>query len=89
MSKIRTDPRSIRRSIIPLAAPIAAAGGVGNTSLSNLLRWQNAQGSSGISMGARLAIAVRRPWIRALLGAGEKYLGLVKGFITNGDSSNE
>lgn len=51
MSKFRTDPRSIRGSIAPLVTPFTATGKVDHASLTNLVHWQIAQGSHGISIG--------------------------------------
>jgi 4-hydroxy-tetrahydrodipicolinate synthase len=51
MSKFRTDPRSIRGSIAPLVTPFTVTGKVDHASLTNLVHWQIAQGSHGISIG--------------------------------------
>jgi 4-hydroxy-tetrahydrodipicolinate synthase len=51
MIKFRNDPRSIRGSIAPLVTPFEATGEVDHASLINLVNWQIAQGSHGISIG--------------------------------------
>jgi 4-hydroxy-tetrahydrodipicolinate synthase len=51
MSTYRTRPEEIRGSIAPVVTPFTADGEVDHESLANLVRWQLAQGSSGISIG--------------------------------------
>lgn len=49
--RFRADPRAIRGSIAPLMTPFTADGAVDHDSLANLVRWQLAAGSHGISIG--------------------------------------
>ena len=49
--KFRNDPRQITGSIAPVMTPFHANGDVDNASLTNLIRWQLASGSHGISIG--------------------------------------
>jgi 4-hydroxy-tetrahydrodipicolinate synthase len=47
----RTDPHSIRGSIAPLMTPFTADGEVDHVSLANLVNWQLANGTHGLSIG--------------------------------------
>ncbi len=47
----RRDPHSIRGSITPLMTPFTDDGAVDHRSLANLVNWQLANGSHGISIG--------------------------------------
>lgn len=47
----RTDPRTIRGSIAPLMTPFTPDGEVDHDSLANLVNWQLANGTHGISIG--------------------------------------
>jgi 4-hydroxy-tetrahydrodipicolinate synthase len=49
--KFRSDPSKIRGSIAPLMTPFTADGAVDHASLTNLVNWQLAQGTHGISIG--------------------------------------
>ncbi|MFE0019615.1 4-hydroxy-tetrahydrodipicolinate synthase [Amycolatopsis sp. NPDC059021] len=49
--RFRADPQSIRGSIAPLMTPFTAEGAVDHDGLENLVRWQLAAGSHGISIG--------------------------------------
>jgi 4-hydroxy-tetrahydrodipicolinate synthase len=49
--KFRSDPAKIRGSIAPLMTPFTADGAVDHASLTNLVKWQLAQGTHGISIG--------------------------------------
>ena len=49
--KYRNDPASIRGSIAPLMTPFTAEGAVDHASLANLVNWQIANGTHGISIG--------------------------------------
>jgi 4-hydroxy-tetrahydrodipicolinate synthase len=49
--KFRTDPAQIRGSIVPLMTPFRPDGAVDHDGLSNLVNWQLAQGTHGISIG--------------------------------------
>lgn len=49
--RFRSDPRAITGSIAPLMTPFTADGAVDHVSLANLVRWQLANGTSGISIG--------------------------------------
>ena len=47
----RTDPATLRGSIAPLMTPFTADGEVDHESLANLVRWQLASGTHGLSIG--------------------------------------
>jgi len=47
----RTNPHSIRGSIAPLVTPFTAEGAVDHESLANLVNWQLANGTHGLSIG--------------------------------------
>jgi 4-hydroxy-tetrahydrodipicolinate synthase len=47
----KTDPRTIRGSIAPLMTPFTPDGEVDHDSLANLVNWQLANGTHGISIG--------------------------------------
>lgn len=49
--RFRRDPSSLRGSIAPVVTPFTADGGVDLESLRDLVRWQLAEGSHGISIG--------------------------------------
>ncbi|MEO6827581.1 MAG: 4-hydroxy-tetrahydrodipicolinate synthase [Microbacteriaceae bacterium] len=49
--KFRSDPRKIRGSIAPLMTPFTASGDLDHAGLTNLVNWQLASGSNGISIG--------------------------------------
>ena len=49
--KFRSDPSSIRGSIAPLMTPFTADGALDHAGLTNLVNWQLASGSHGISIG--------------------------------------
>ncbi|MET8995884.1 4-hydroxy-tetrahydrodipicolinate synthase [Amycolatopsis sp. NPDC004169] len=49
--RFRSDPRAIRGSIAPLMTPFTAEGAVDHDGLKNLVRWQLASGTHGISIG--------------------------------------
>jgi 4-hydroxy-tetrahydrodipicolinate synthase len=49
--KYRSDPAQIRGSIVPLMTPFTADGAVDHTGLTNLVNWQLAQGTHGVSIG--------------------------------------
>ena len=49
--RFRSDPSTIRGSIAPLMTPFTAAGAVDHDGLRNLVNWQIASGSDGISIG--------------------------------------
>jgi 4-hydroxy-tetrahydrodipicolinate synthase len=49
--KFRADPARIRGSIAPLMTPFTAEGAVDHAGLINLVHWQLASGSHGISLG--------------------------------------
>jgi 4-hydroxy-tetrahydrodipicolinate synthase len=51
VSAYRTRPEQIRGSIAPVVTPFTDEGEVDHESLANLVRWQLAQGSDGISTG--------------------------------------
>lgn len=47
----RTNPDSIRGSIAPLVTPFTADGAIDHESLTNLVNWQLANGTHGLSIG--------------------------------------
>ena len=47
----RRDPASLRGSIVPLMTPFTSDGELDHESLANLVRWQLASGSHGVSIG--------------------------------------
>ena len=47
----RTDPRSLRGSIVPLMTPFTPDGEVDHVSLANAVKWQLANGTHGLSIG--------------------------------------
>ncbi len=49
--KYRSDPAQIRGSIVPLMTPFTADGVVDHAGLANLVGWQLASGTHGISIG--------------------------------------
>lgn len=49
--KFRSDPSQIKGSIAPLMTPFLATGEVDHASLANLVEWQLANGTHGISLG--------------------------------------
>ncbi|MFG1647096.1 4-hydroxy-tetrahydrodipicolinate synthase [Amycolatopsis sp. NPDC049252] len=49
--RFRSDPQAIRGSIAPLMTPFTADGAVDHDGLANLVRWQLAAGTHGISIG--------------------------------------
>lgn len=49
--RFRSNPSSIRGSIAPLMTPFTRDGAVDHASLANLVEWQLASGSHGISIG--------------------------------------
>ncbi|GAA3589165.1 2,4-dihydroxyhept-2-ene-1,7-dioic acid aldolase [Klugiella xanthotipulae] len=49
--KFRSNPHQIRGSIAPLMTPFTAEGAVDHDALRNLVEWQLASGSHGISLG--------------------------------------
>ncbi|MCY7287952.1 MAG: dihydrodipicolinate synthase family protein, partial [Cryobacterium sp.] len=49
--KFRTDPSQITGSIAPLMSPFTADGAVDHAGLTNLVNWQLASGTHGISLG--------------------------------------
>jgi 4-hydroxy-tetrahydrodipicolinate synthase len=49
--RFRSDPATIRGSIAPLMTPFTSDGAVDHAGLANLVEWQLASGSHGISIG--------------------------------------
>jgi len=49
--KFRSDPSQIRGSIAPLMTPFTADGAIDHAGLANLVNWQLASGTHGISLG--------------------------------------
>ena len=48
---LRSDPHRLRGSITPLITPFTAEGEVDHAALANLVRWQLAHGTHGLSIG--------------------------------------
>jgi 4-hydroxy-tetrahydrodipicolinate synthase len=73
--KFRSDPARIRGSIAALMTPFAADGSLDHASLTNLVNWQLASGSHGISIGGSTgepssqSIAERAAAIRTVAAA--------------------
>ncbi|MFC4943099.1 4-hydroxy-tetrahydrodipicolinate synthase [Pseudonocardia sp. GCM10023141] len=73
--RFRSDPQDIRGSIAPLMTPFTADGAVDHDGLTNLVRWQLASGSHGISIGGSTgepgaqSIAERAAAIRTVVTA--------------------
>jgi 4-hydroxy-tetrahydrodipicolinate synthase len=49
--RFRSTPQSIRGSIVPLMTPFSETGDVDHESLANLVEWQLANGTHGVSIG--------------------------------------
>jgi 4-hydroxy-tetrahydrodipicolinate synthase len=49
--KFRSDPRQIKGSLAPLMTPFTPDGAVDHDSLANMVQWQLANGTNGISLG--------------------------------------
>ncbi|MEO8261911.1 MAG: dihydrodipicolinate synthase family protein, partial [Pseudolysinimonas sp.] len=49
--RFRSSPHEIRGSIVPLMTPFTADGAVDHESLANLVEWQLANGTHGVSIG--------------------------------------
>jgi 4-hydroxy-tetrahydrodipicolinate synthase len=49
--RFRSTPEKIRGSIVPLMTPFTADGAVDHASLANLVEWQLANGTHGVSIG--------------------------------------
>jgi 4-hydroxy-tetrahydrodipicolinate synthase len=49
--RYRSDPSHLRGSIVPLMTPFTADGAVDHESLANLIEWQLANGTHGVSIG--------------------------------------
>jgi 4-hydroxy-tetrahydrodipicolinate synthase len=73
--KFRSNPAEIRGSIAPLMTPFTASGAVDHAGLANLVNWQLASGSHGISVGGSTgepssqSIAERADAIRTVAAA--------------------
>ncbi len=73
--KFRTDPSQITGSIAPLMSPFTADGAVDHAGLTNLVNWQLASGTHGISLGGSTGepssqtIAEREAAIRTVAAA--------------------
>ncbi|MGC7098810.1 4-hydroxy-tetrahydrodipicolinate synthase [Amycolatopsis lurida] len=73
--RFRSDPQAIRGSIAPLMTPFTADGALDHEGLANLVRWQLAAGSHGISIGGSTGepgaqtVAERAEAIRTVIGA--------------------
>ena len=49
--RYRNDPTQLRGSIVPLMTPFTEDGAVDHLSLANLVEWQIANGTHGVSIG--------------------------------------
>ena len=49
--RYRSDPAQLRGSIVPLMTPFTSGGAVDHDSLTNLIEWQLASGTHGVSIG--------------------------------------
>src|SRR3954470_857925 len=49
--RFRSTPHEIRASIVPLMTPFTPDGAVAHESLANLIEWQLANGTHGVSIG--------------------------------------
>lgn len=83
--KFRSNPQQIRGSIAPLMTPFTADGAVDHASLANLVNWQLASGSHGISIGGSTgepsaqSIAERAEAIRTVASVVDDRVPLVVG----------
>ena len=83
--RFRSDPQQIRGSIAPLMTPFTAEGAVDHDGLTNLVRWQLAAGSHGISIGGSTgepsaqSIAERAAAIRTVVAAVDDRVPVVPG----------
>lgn len=81
----RTDPRSLRGSIVPLMTPFTADGEVDHESLANAVRWQLASGTHGLSIGGSTGepsaqtVAERLDGIKTVLEASGHKVPVVPG----------
>jgi 4-hydroxy-tetrahydrodipicolinate synthase len=75
MSTYRTRPQEMTGSIAPVVTPFTTGGEIDHESLANLVRWQLAQGSDGVSIGGSTGepsaqtIAERAAAIRTVISA--------------------
>jgi 4-hydroxy-tetrahydrodipicolinate synthase len=85
VSSYRTRPQELTGSIAPLVTPFTADGDVDHESLANLVRWQIAQGSNGISIGGSTGepsaqtIEERAEAIRTVMAAADGRVPVVPG----------
>ncbi|MCS5717816.1 4-hydroxy-tetrahydrodipicolinate synthase [Herbiconiux sp. CPCC 205763] len=85
MTSFRTNPQSIRGSIAPLMTPFTADGAVDHESLANLVNWQLANGTHGLSIGgstgepAAQSNAERLAAIETVIAAGAGRVPVVAG----------
>ncbi|MGD8166355.1 4-hydroxy-tetrahydrodipicolinate synthase [Herbiconiux sp. P16] len=85
MTTFRTNPQSIRGSIAPLMTPFTADGAVDHESLANLVNWQLANGTHGLSIGgstgepAAQSNAERLAAIETVIAAGAGRVPVVAG----------
>ncbi|SDT30762.1 4-hydroxy-tetrahydrodipicolinate synthase [Microlunatus soli] len=83
--RFRRDPGTIRGSIAPLMTPFTATGEVDHASLANLVGWQLAAGSHGISIGGSTgepsaqSVAERAAAIRTVITAVDDRVPVVPG----------
>ncbi|MBN6038845.1 4-hydroxy-tetrahydrodipicolinate synthase [Amycolatopsis sp. 195334CR] len=83
--RFRSDPQAIRGSIAPLMTPFTADGALDHEGLANLVRWQLAAGSHGISIGGSTGepgaqtVAERAEAIRTVIGAVDDRVPVVPG----------
>lgn len=81
----RTDPRSLRGSIVPLMTPFTPGGEIDHESLANAVGWQLANGSHGLSIGGSTgepgaqSIAERLAAIKTVLHASGHRVPVIPG----------
>lgn len=81
----RTDPATLRGSIVPLMTPFTSDGAIDHASLANLVNWQVASGTHGLSIGGSTgepgaqSIQERIDAIRTVIEASDERLPVVAG----------
>ena len=81
----RTDPATLRGSIAPLMTPFTSEGEVDHESLANLVHWQLANGTHGLSIGGSTcepgaqSTAERRAAIRTVIDAAQGRVPVIPG----------
>ncbi|MEP6842055.1 MAG: 4-hydroxy-tetrahydrodipicolinate synthase [Pseudolysinimonas sp.] len=83
--RFRNTPEQIRGSIVPLMTPFTAEGNVDHASLANLVEWQLANGTHGLSIGGSTgepgaqSIGERLAAITTVIAAGADRVPVVAG----------